>query len=108
LALAELTGLTEWFLPFLPQLLASFASGAIVGRLERWSLVGRQARRSFSMLWKAVFVILLFANPWAVAAVDDSAEPAPVVSDEETQSDTVRYLIDTGPLRIRDQPVVGA
>ena len=32
--MGELTGLTTWFLPFLPLLLASFAGGAIVG-LER-------------------------------------------------------------------------
>lgn len=32
--MGELTGLTDWFLPFLPLLLASFASGAIIG-LER-------------------------------------------------------------------------
>jgi len=32
--MGELTGLTNWFLPFLPQLLAAFVSGTIVG-LER-------------------------------------------------------------------------
>jgi len=59
------------------------------------------------MLWRSILAIVLFAHPWALAAQDRAAETSPAVSadetESETQSDTVRYLIDTGPLRIRDQ-----
>ena len=71
------------------------------------------------MVWKSTFAALLLAFPWSLAAQSLAAQETPAegstqgrVTDDgsvaespvtDSPSETMRYLIDTGPLRIRDQ-----
>ncbi len=59
------------------------------------------------MTWRISLAILWMAIPWPLVAQDGPGESSTRSPAAEDSSETMRYLVDTGPLRIRDQFQLG-